>query len=96
MKQLFHIAALLDKPEELALLVEDMATRRFTAGYGNQLLFAPWQVLETSSTEVYADCTLILAGSGMPISLSFTTPFLFTCVKESEERYKMEWGFSLS
>jgi hypothetical protein len=30
------------------------------------------------------------------INMPFITPFLFTCVKQSEDTYSLEWGISMS
>ena len=36
-----------------------------------------------------------MAGKDEVINMPFITRFLFTCIKEKKDSYKLEWSFSL-
>jgi hypothetical protein len=96
MKNTLQITAVLDKPEQLASLVEKLAYRRNDNGYSEQIVPANLKAFDTSSTEAFISGVVTFDGEEDIINMPFTTPFLFTCVKGKDEEYKLEWGISLS
>jgi hypothetical protein len=99
MKKALHITAQFDQPELLNSLVEKLAWKRFVTGYAD---IAPGKekLLETSSTETYVSGTLGLGidqqAAENQINMPFITCFLFTCLKEEDDSYKITWSASLS
>lgn len=96
MKHLLQIAATIDKPEQLKALVEKLALKRFNVGYSRRSVPQNWEALETSSTEAYVSGIVSFENEKDPLAITFTTSFLFTCVKAKDESYKMTWCASLS
>jgi len=96
MKKALHITAILDQPGLLEDMVEKLAYRRYDLGYSNEVVPPPFQAIETSSTETYVSGTVSLAINDELIHMPFITNFLFTCTKEKNGDYNLEWGTSLS
>lgn len=96
MKHLVHIAATIDKPEQLKAMVEKLALRRFEDGYSRQPVPRNWKALETSSTEAYVSGVISFENEKDPLAMTYTTSFLFTCVRAKDENYRMTWCASLS
>lgn len=96
MNKALHITAILDQPGLLEDLVEKLAHRRYDLGYSNETVPAPFQAIETSSTETYVSGTVSLAVNNQIINMPFITSFVFTCTKAKHEAYKLGWGSSLS
>ena len=95
MKQSLHITAIIDHPGFLEDIVEKLALRH-TFSYNNSKLNNNQHTVETSSTETYVSGTMVIHDKEEHINMPFITPFLFTCVKRSEDTYSLEWGISLS
>ena len=100
MKHVLHITATLDQPELLENLVEKLASRRYDIGYSREIVPQDWQAIETSSTETYISGTLAFSGlmndDDVSINIPFVTSMLFTCIKGTEDDYRLLWSSSLS
>ena len=96
MKKSLHITAIIDQPDFLEDIVEKLALRHTGFGHNDRKLPDNKETLETSSTETYVSGTMEIDDNGQQINMPFITPFLFTCVKQSEDTYSLEWGISLS
>ena len=92
MKKSLQITAIIDHPGFLEDIVEKLAARH-TYTYK---LAANNDTVETSSTETYVSGTMVIEEKEEHINMPFITPFLFTCVKQSEDTYSLEWGISMS
>jgi hypothetical protein len=92
-----YLIAFLDKPDLLEDMVERLAQRRYDIGYGKSKLPEPWKALESSTTENYISGTIEFAFNEQEmLRVPFASSFLFTCIKENREDYKLIWGSSLS
>lgn len=91
MKQSLHITAIIDHPDFLEDIVEKLALR-------HNYSYAPQHrnSFETSSTETYVSGTMVINEQDQQINMPFITPFLFTCIKISEDTYSLEWSISMS
>jgi len=94
MKQSLHITAIIDHPGFLEDIVEKLALRH-TYNY-NSKSDTNQDMVETSSTETYVSGTMVIEDHEEHINMPFITPFLFTCVKQSEDTYSLEWAISMS
>ena len=92
MKTSLQIMAIIDHPGFLEDIVEKLALRH-TYTYNNR---QNSDTVETSSTETYVNGTMVIDDQGEHLNVPFTTCFLFTCIKRSEDTYSLEWGISLS
>lgn len=93
MKQSLHITAIIDHPGFLEDIVEKLALRH---NYDYHKTPFDKAQLETSSTETYVSGTMVIEDKDGHINMPFITPFLFTCIKRSEDTYSLEWGISMS
>ena len=89
------INATLDQPGLLENLVEKLAQRHCDTGYGKAVVPKNWKAIETSSTDTFVSGTIAIAGEDEVINMPFITRFLFTCIEEKKDTYKLEWSFSL-
>ena len=89
------INATLDQPGLLENLVEKLAQRHSDTGYGKAAVPKSWKAVETSSTDTFVSGIIAMAGKDEVIKMPFITRFLFTCIKEKKDSYKLEWSFSL-
>ena len=98
MNKSLQITATVDEPESLQNMIEQLAYRRNDAGYGNEKMPRGWKPLQTSSVETYVSGTVVLNFNNKEerINMPFATCFLFTCIKEKEQSYKLNWSTSLS
>ena len=96
MKNALQIRTVLEKPEQLADLVEKLAYRRYDSSYDDLVSTRNWKALKTSSTETYVNGTVTFDSAGDHTDMPFTTSLFFTCVKEEAGDYKMRWAVSLS
>jgi hypothetical protein len=90
------IRTTLDQPGLLENLVEKLAHRRYDMGYSRAMVPKNWKAVETSSTDTFISGAVAIEESGELINMPFITRFLFTCVKEKNGTYKLEWSSSLS
>ena len=95
MKKNLHIKATIDEESFLEEMVEKLALRHTYTGLG-EAKNGGQDFLETSSTETYVSGTIAIETADEQINVPFITSFLFTCIKESEDTYSLEWGISLS
>jgi hypothetical protein len=96
MKKSLHITAIIDQPDFLEDIVEKLALRHTGFGHNDHKLPDKREALETSSTETFVSGTMVIEDHEEHINMPFITPFLFTCVKQSEDTYSLEWGLSMS
>ena len=90
------ISATLDQPGFLENLVEKLAYRHYDTGFSRMAVPKSWKAIETSSTETFVSGTVAIAEQDEQINMPFITQFLFTCLKEKNGSYKLEWSSSLS
>ena len=95
MKKTLHIKATIDEQAFLEDMVEKLASRHSYTGSVKKKNPGINEI-ETSSTETYVSGTMAIETSDEQINMPFITSFLFTCIKESEDTYDLEWGISLS
>lgn len=95
MKKTLHIKAKIDEESFLEDMVEKLALRHSYTGLGKDKNGTE-DFLETSSTETYVSGTMAIETAHEQINVPFITSFLFTCIKESEDTYSLEWGLSMS
>jgi hypothetical protein len=97
MKKDLHLTTWVDKPEIMEKMIEEMATRRYDIGYGNAVVPASWQALDTSSVESYVSGRIEFDyNETQRIRVPYITCFLFSCIKEKKDPYDLTWSFSLS
>ncbi len=97
MNRNLYISAFLDKPGLLENMVEKLAQKHNDAGYCKSKVPKPWKALETSSTETFVSGTVEFQYNQKElIRMPFASSFLFTCIKECNEEYKLSWSASLS
>lgn len=95
MKKTLHIKATIDEEAFLEDMVEKLALRHTYTGLG-EAKHSNKDMLETSSTETYVSGTIAIETADEHINVPFVTSFLFTCIKENEDTYSLEWGLSMS
>ena len=93
MKKTLHIKATIDEEAFLEDMVEKLALRHNYSDTDKEL---GNDAIETSSTETYVSGNIALKTKGQQINMPFITSFLFTCIKESKDTYRLEWGASMS
>ncbi len=96
MNKSLHISTTLDQPMLLENMVEKLAYRRYDLGYSNEKMPGKHKALETSSAEMYVSGTVAIECNDEMINMPFITNFLFTCIKEKSDPYKLTWSTSLS
>jgi hypothetical protein len=96
MKKNLHIKATIDEEAFLEDMVEKLALRHNYTGSAKQKTSENNNEIETSSTETYVSGTIAINSEDEEINIPFITSFLFTCIKENEDTYSLEWGLSMS
>jgi hypothetical protein len=96
MKKTLHIKATIDEEAFLEDMVEKLALRHNYSGSNKQGISENNNEIETSSTETYVSGTIAIKSRDEEINIPFITSFLFTCIKQSEDTYSLEWGLSMS
>lgn len=97
MKKKLHITTSFDQPELLQNMVEKLAYRKPCQGNGIQKRMGDWQLVDTSGIEKYVSGTVELCfGKNQKIKMPFITSFLFSCTKEKNNPYRLNWCMSLS
>lgn len=96
MNNSIHIAAILDRPDLLENMVEQLAYRHYDLGFGKQRVPLDSEALETSSSIIYLSGAVAFEEKGEQLQIPFITNFLFTCIKGADEVYKLSWSTSLS
>ncbi|HET9434452.1 MAG TPA: hypothetical protein VFO37_11880 [Chitinophagaceae bacterium] len=95
MKKTLHIKATIDEEAFLEDMVEKLALRHTYTSL-SEAKHDNKDLLETSSTETYVSGTIAIETADERINVPFITSFLFTCIKENEDTYSLEWGLSMS
>ncbi len=97
MKKDLHLTASIDKPEVLEDIIEQLATRRYDIGYANAVVPAEWHAIDSSSVEAYVSGTVEFDyNETQRIRIPYITGFLFSCIKEKNKGYELNWSFSMS
>ena len=97
MKKDLHLIASVDKPEVLENIIEQLATRRYDIGYRKAIVPGSWQAIDTSSVESYISGRVEFDyNESQRIRIPYITCFLFSCMKEKNSPYDLEWSISLS
>lgn len=100
MKKLLSVSTSIDQPGLLQNLVEKLATRHISYPPLHRRITNDLRTVETASTETFMAGTLSLneaADEGDQVArIPFITQFLFTCVQENEDSYRLTWCSSLS
>jgi hypothetical protein len=96
MKRQYNIEVKVDQPEFIENLVERLACNHADMGYGSGKLTGEWQPIETSSNEVYVGGTIKMEMNREQLNIPYITNFLFTCFKNSDSFYRLEWASSMN
>ena len=97
MKKNLYITASFDKPELVEIIAEELASRRYDSGYAEASVPEKWQAIETSTVETYVTGNMqIFFDDACRIRMPFITCFLFSCTKEKNDPYKLDWSISFS
>jgi hypothetical protein len=96
MKKNLHVAASIDQPEMMENMVEQLARRNSDMGYAKTSITGEWQAVDTSSIEKYVTGTLEVELENENLRIPFISSFLFSCTKEKDHPYKLNWSMSLS
>lgn len=96
MKKTLQITATIDQQSLLDEMIAKLAHRRIDIGYSNQMMPDGRKALDTSSTEAYISGTIAIEDENEVLNVPFITNFLFTCTKEKDNEYQLEWASSLS
>lgn len=99
MKKPENTSAKFYDPSLLRSLVERLASDRKDKGYYRTQVPEQWAPLETACTQAYVMGQIEIPSSKYgykkPISVPFTSHFLFTCIKEKYGLFNLEWSFSM-
>jgi hypothetical protein len=90
------ISAMIDDQILLEEFVKYLACGRNKMNYSGETVQEGWKAIDSSSLEAYVSGNMIISTDDEPISLAYTTGFLFTCIKENHQDYSLEGSFSLS
>ena len=100
MKPPLTIIANLNEPGLLKTLVEIIASNHLDRGYSKVAVPQRWKAIETSCTQAYVLGTFDLHTEGgiaeALFRIPFTSSFLFTCIKDDNGAFNLEWSMSLS
>lgn len=97
MKRKLHISTSFDQPELLQNMVEKLAYRRTDDGNSQHTRLGEWQLVDTSGIEKYVSGTVELSfNKKQKIKIPFITSFIFSCTKNSNNPYRLNWCMSLS
>jgi hypothetical protein len=97
MKKDLHLTAMVDKPEALENIIEQLATRRYDIGYAKAAVPDSWQAIDTSSIEAYLSGRVEFDyNETQRIRIPYITAFLFSCAKGKNDPYDLRWSISLS
>ena len=97
MKNVMNITASLDEPRMLKSIVEKLASRHVDMGYTRATVPNQWKAIESSCIQADVMGSFDLqAAKATELSIPFTGAFLFTCIKEINGLFNLEWSASLS
>lgn len=94
MKKRLEITASFDKPELLECMVEQLAHRKNETSTCGVIVPGSIQSVATSTTETFVSGTVEVIDKDEELRIPFITSFIFTCIKESSESYKLNWAIS--
>ena len=97
MKKNLHLTATLDQPELLEDMVERLATLRNENSHELVQVPGEWQVMETSSIEVYASGSVEFDyNDEQRIRVPFVTCLIFSCTRENNNCCDVCWAASFN
>ena len=97
MKKNLHLTATLDQPELLVDIVERLATQRNENSHEIVRVPGEWQVMETSSIEVYASGSVEFDyNDDQRIRVPFVTCLIFSCTREKNNCCDVCWAASFN
>ncbi|MFL5741565.1 MAG: hypothetical protein ACJ75B_15170 [Flavisolibacter sp.] len=96
MKKNLHISALIDQPELMENMVEKLACKNTDIGYAKASITGEWQAVDTSSVEKYVTGTLEVEFDNETVQIPFVSSFIFSCTKDENHPYRLNWSMSLS
>ena len=97
MKKCLNITASIDKPELVEYMAESLASKLFDSGNPEIEVPNGWRAIKTSSVESYVSGNVEMQIEGEPeLRIPFKTCFIFSCTKEKDDPYKLDWGMSFS
>lgn len=94
MKKRINITASFDKPDLLECMIEELAYRRNETSTCEAIVPGSVQAISTSSTETYVSGTVEFNDKKDVMRIPFITSFLFTCIRGTNEGYKLNWAIS--
>jgi len=99
MKNAMSITANLHEPALLRNVVEKLASRHVDMGYTRVLVPNEWAAIESSCIQADVLGNFKLHSDNKkaePVKIPFSGSFLFTCIKEKNSIFTLEWCASLS
>ena len=100
MNQVMTVTANLDEPAILKTIVENLASRHVDKGYSKAIVPHQWSAIDSSCILADVSGTFDLhiktTSAKEQVNIPFTGCFLFTCVKENNRLFNLEWSSSLS
>jgi len=100
MKNVMSISANLDEPSFLKAVIEKLASRHVDMGYTKAVVPRQWKAIESSCIQADVngvfDLQLAKNKKNEQLEIPFMGAFLFTCIKEMNGMFNLEWSTSLS
>ncbi len=100
MTNVMNVTANLDEPVILKTIVENLASRHVDMGYSKANVPNLWSAIDSSCIQADVSGTFDLhiktTNANEEVNIPFTGCFLFTCVKENNGFFNLEWSSSLS
>jgi hypothetical protein len=99
MKNVMNITANLDEPTFLKCVIERLASRHVDKGYTKASVPKQWKAIESSCIQADVNGTFDLHvknNKNEQEEIPFIGAFLFTCIKEMNGMFNLEWSVSLS
>ena len=95
MNNFLRILATVDHPQLLENMVEKLAQQNNRHAFAERFETGNWRSFNSSTVESLVNGSLVFNTADDTAS-SFTTGFLFTCLKHKNTDYKLSWSLSLS
>ena len=100
MNQVMSITANLDEPVMLKTVVENLASRHVDMGYSKAAVPQQWSAIDSSCIQADVsgnfDLQIKTSHAKEQVNIPFTGCFLFTCIKQNDGLFNLEWSSSLS
>ncbi len=96
MKRVLQIETIIDKPQQLDDMVEKLVLHKSNAQNSNHLVLKGWSIIDIASAEAHINGIITVNEGNEKASPLFTSPFLFSCIKNKIGEYKIEWSVCLS